>query len=543
MYQKKMVDLLLVRLSREEEKKKVINLLKSELGMTQEEAREQVENSPSILKENVEMEQGRILQDRMYPFVDLLPRYYNHGQDEQDRNEPEPSAETGEPGETAEEHKKTSEAPAAEERDDAAPPAAAEEKEDIDIEDDDFVSFSGTVQEEESGEEIDEDIYHDHSAYRDEEAEAAVKEDDSFVITSAAEEVKSVARCHICGRTPTGNEKLVPCRTCAKPTCASCYDRKKHVCTRCAAQGLDADRPLDSVPDAGEAREATARKAVPSTRKRQKRPEKSAPETGGLLSKISTPVIVITGLVLVAIAFFLIDPMGLFAQQQTPDPHGGITPADTSSTRDSTQVALQDTSAVEPDSQPADSTALEDSLQVQEDITAIDTSAVSPHIALARIVIPDSLSADSSYSVPPSLTRTSVQDVEIYTDSLEPMGQILGQLSEHHSLQLDAFTLILTGSGHDLLLMSILHPEPAERRASFMGSLGTVLDSSMVDQMVLYYQENVYYEPVYFSFTSDSFEVLSRSSSPFSLQRKQQTLPETYDMVSGSIFEWMTDLD
>ncbi|MBD3277504.1 MAG: hypothetical protein GF388_04315 [Candidatus Aegiribacteria sp.] len=525
MYQKKMVDLLLVRLSREEEKKKVINLLKSELGMTQEEAREQVENSPSILKENVEMEQGRILQDRMYPFVDLLPRYYNQGQDGQDTDDAEPPPDKDE--ETATPSQDT----------DVPVSPSIEEQEDIEIEEDDFVSVSGNGLDEDASEDDVGEIYHNQSAYRDEENQDEDTEDDFLVITSAAEEVQSVARCHICGRTPTGEDKLVPCRTCAKPTCASCYDRKKHVCVRCAAQGLDADRPLDSVPAARDTEEEPARKAVRSTQKRQGRPEKSAPAKGGSLSRISTPVIVITGLVLVAIAFFIIDPMGLFAQQQTSDSEELIDAAD------STEVAVQDTAAMNPDSVPVDSTVYEDSLQVPEDSISVDSSAVSPHIALAEIVIPDSLRSDSSYAIPRYLTRTSIEGVQIYTDHLETTGQILGELSDFHSLQLDAFTLISTESGHDVLLMSILHPEPAERRASFMGSLGTVLDSTMVDQMVLYYRENVYYDPVIFSFTADSFSVLSRSSSPFSLQRKQQTIPETYDMVSGSIFEWMTDLD
>ncbi len=89
-----MVDLLLVRLTREDEKIKVIDLLISELGMSQEEAREKVDSSPNILSEGVEMEQGRILQDRMYPFVDLLPRHY-------DGNSAVPPAKESEPEETA----------------------------------------------------------------------------------------------------------------------------------------------------------------------------------------------------------------------------------------------------------------------------------------------------------------------------------------------------------------------------------------------------------------------------------------------------------
>lgn len=530
MYQKKTVDLLLVRLSREEEKKKVINLLKSELGMTQEEAREEVENSPSILKENVDMEQGRILQDRMYPFVDLLPRYYNQGQDQRDSDEEEPreaEIETGQPLEDG--------------MDAPVTHTVEEQEEDVEIKEEEFESvFEKNLDDSPPEDEIGE-IEHDQSAYREEEIEKEDIEDDSFVITSAAEEFQSVERCHVCGRTPTGEEKLVPCRTCGEPTCATCYDRKKHVCTKCAAKGLDADRPLDSVPASREAVKTESRKAVRKPQKRKRKPVRDDQDTAGFLSRISSSVIVITGLVLVAIAFFLIDPLGLFTNPQPSGQNSSANPYDSSAAGDSVEVAVHDSTGAEPDSIPADSLLHEDSLQVSGDSTSIDSSSVSPGIALASIVIPDSLRSDSSYSVPESLTRTSLDGIEIYTDDLEPMGQILGELSNYHSLQLDAYTLVLTESGHDLLLMSILHPEPAERRASFIGSLATLLDSTMVDQMVLYYQENIYYEPVYFSFTADSFRVLARSSSPFSLQRKQQTFPETYDMVSGSIFEWMTD--
>jgi hypothetical protein len=102
---------------------------------------------------------------------------------------------------------------------------------------------------------------------------------------------------------------------------------------------------------------------------------------------------------------------------------------------------------------------------------------------------------------------------------------------------------VRTESGHDILLLSILHPEPAEKRAALLGNLGSLLDSTIVDQMVLYYRENQYYEPNMFSFTADSFSVLALSTSPYFLQRKQAMIPETSDLVSGSIFQWMTDLD
>ncbi len=48
-----MVDLLLVRLTREDEKIKVIDLLMTELGMSREEAREKVDSSPNILNEGL----------------------------------------------------------------------------------------------------------------------------------------------------------------------------------------------------------------------------------------------------------------------------------------------------------------------------------------------------------------------------------------------------------------------------------------------------------------------------------------------------------
>ncbi len=76
-----------------------------------------------------------------------------------------------------------------------------------------------------------------------------------------------------------------------------------------------------------------------------------------------------------------------------------------------------------------------------------------------------------------------------------------------------------------------------------MGYLGTMLDSTVVDQMVLYYRENQYYNAVLFTFTADSFSVLAGYNSPNILQRKQAFLPETTELITGRIFDWMTDLN
>ncbi|MCK4807835.1 MAG: hypothetical protein KAT09_09320, partial [Candidatus Aegiribacteria sp.] len=212
----RMVDLLLVRLTREDEKKKVIDLLMSELGMSQEEAREKVDNSPNILSEDVEMEQGRILQDRMYPFVDLLPKHYKGNSVISDAKDSE-SEESSYELITDDIH------PVEEEKEEQHP----DTKETSDI----YYNQSAISKED-----------HTFKSFDDE-------DDDTLVITSASEEMLTVERCHICGRTPMGDQKLVPCQTCGQLTCSDCYNRKYHVCDKCATEGKAVDRPLDSVPE------------------------------------------------------------------------------------------------------------------------------------------------------------------------------------------------------------------------------------------------------------------------------------------------------
>ena len=68
------VDLLLVRLGREEEKKRVSHLLMTSLQMTEGDALNAVENSPVVLREAVPMAEARDIQKKLYPFIDLLPR-------------------------------------------------------------------------------------------------------------------------------------------------------------------------------------------------------------------------------------------------------------------------------------------------------------------------------------------------------------------------------------------------------------------------------------------------------------------------------------
>ena len=485
-----MVDLLLVRLTREDEKIKVIDLLMSELGMSREEAREKVDSSPNILTEGVEMEQGRILQDRMYPFVDLLPRHYNG-------NSAVPAAKKSEP-----------------------------EEKPYDIITDDFTTIEEEKEEQHPEPEESDDFYPDADSLPEQDQELNAfdsEDDDSLIITSASEEMLNVERCHICGRTPTGNQKLAPCQICTELTCSDCYNRKHHVCEKCANAGRAVDRPLDSIP---QKRKETG---LPSAQAKDSSQAKPMHVKSGKASRISPIVIILLSLILVA-AFFILDPMHLLSTADNGTENNEDETADTTDVHsievpDTTLVSEVDTTVTPVDSLPA------------------DTSESIDYISLTTISLPDSLLTVEEYSLPRTITSSPITGLTILTDSLPFVAEILGQLASVYSIEFDGISLVRTDDEFDILLLSILHPEPAEKRTALLGHLGLLLDSTVVDQMVLYYRENQYYDAVMFTFTADSFSVLARSNSPNILQRKQAFLPETTELITGRVFDWMTDLN
>jgi len=503
----RLVDLLLVRLSREDEKQKVIDLLVSELGMTQEQATEKVEKSPSILRENVEMEQGRILQDRMYPFVDLLPKYYRSGTESSTQAAPD--------------------APAPREAVPSPPEPPADDSIQHGFEN---IGVNGADQDIDQDEDSDY-IIHNQSAITEDDYKVSYDDadDESLIITSAAEDVINVDRCHICGRTPTSNEKLVPCTTCGELTCVRCYNRKEHVCEKCASMGRTVDRPLDAPPEM----EPPAQ-AEPKHFETSRRPPigKSGSVRSGSFLGISPVILAVSALVVLVVAFVLIDPLNMLGKEE--EEHGNLTVVP-----DTVEVHPQDTVATGPVEAPDSS-----------GVTVVDSGAVvrdslntPPAISLRDISLPDSLLIPDDFPVPRAVTDLRIQGIVVQSESLQFIATPLGQLSALYSIELDGFSLIRTETGYDILLLSILHPEPAEKRAAMIGMLGSLLDSTMIDQLVLYYQENQYYEPDMFSFTADSFSVLALSTSPYFLQRKQAMIPETSELVTGLIFQRMTDLD
>jgi hypothetical protein len=498
--QKRLVDLLLVRLTREEEKNKVIELLVSELGLTREEAQEKVDNSPNILSEGVEMEQGRILQDRMYPFVDLLPRHY-------DSSQKKPQVTESNPDDEDVQSVSDDISSAVDDIPDDEPPA--EDTGSI-IPQDEYLDT----------EPQDEDIAFEHKSFDDD-------DDDSLIITSASEEMINAERCHICGRIPTGDYKLVPCRTCGELTCADCFNRENHVCEKCSIEGMAVDRPLDSIPQRRKDTQAEDRTGVSKSDSLKKR---SKSHSGNRTLKFSPLLLILLVVALAAAAFVILDPMNLFSSSGDSD---DTIPVIVEHPDSADTVAVPDTISVTP----------VDTVKIPQDSLNTDTLEVNGYRSLRFITVPDSLMLSQDFILPPTLSSSPVPGIEINTDSLPFIAEIIGQIAASNSIEFEGISLIRTEDGFDILLMSILHPEPAEKRAALLGSLGTVLDSTMVDQMVLYYRENQYYDANLFTFTADSFSVLSRSSSPNFLQRKQAIIPETAELITGRIFDWMTDLN
>ena len=472
------VDLLLVRISRDEEKEKVLEMLISEMGMSHDEAREKVDNSPNILSEGISMEQARILQNRMYPYIDLLPRSYS---------------------------------------------TVTKENVSPDVKREDVTS--GSLQADET--DIDKQIEY-------EETEDSEDNEEKLVITTAAEEMMSIDRCHICGRTPTSAQKLAPCRTCGELTCSECFNRKMHVCEKCVSEGRAVDRPLDIEPKYKREHEHARKHEIPgdAIRKTVRSGRKQ-----DFLSKLSPASISISAAVLIMIAFFLIDPINLFNNNKLNDSEGSL------------YISSSDSivSGILPDSDSVTDTLLTemhpDTLSSSEDSLTAETDIPRIIISLRDIRIPEFPETPDNIILPRLLLSSPVRGIEVYRDSLTLLSYPVGYIATSISVEIDAMSLIHTEDGYTVFIMSILHPEPVEKRTALISSLGALLDSTVVDQMVLYYRENDYYDSDLFSFISDSFSVIAQSNSPYFLQRKQSTIPEIRTLIFENINEWMTNLD
>lgn len=443
-----LVDLLLVRLGRKEEKQRVLELLVSELHMTREEARASVDKAPLVLLEAVPMGRARVIQNRLYPFVDLLPRM----ETVEDQQE-----------ETPEE------------------PARAEEDEDFGDLDD---SASHTPP-------------------------PPAKTEEKLTVTSASEEVLSIERCHVCGRTPTGGEKLAPCRSCAELTCRDCFDRIAHVCQKCAADGKVVDAPLG--------RTTTSR---PQSRHGSDQTMHTAAAPSGR-SGSRNIAYVAAGVAVLGLlaAFYFLDPLGLFSAAPVDDI--GV---------DTTAVAPADTLAADTLAAVPDST----------DVQGLDNPGEEDVLSsLSGLPLPPG--ADSITDAPAVPLETQAPSgVRIMAEAGEMLEGDLARIAASIPVTVDRFAVFRMPDSTVVAAVTILHPVEDTYRYALLRSLATWLGDGPVDELVFYYSESEYYPVRTVSFVRASFPSVSASMGPVDFQNCAGTTnEEVWGILSGPLQDWM----
>lgn len=460
-----LVDLLLVRLGREEERQRVLELLVSELRMSREEARKAVDSSPTVLMEAVAMGQARVIQNRLYPFIDLLPRMDSVTADD--------SLDTAAADKSAREsHPEPEHRPVSQQK-----PARVREKHDEPEPDLEII---------------------------DDKPSADGQED--VGVTSASEEMLSVERCHVCGRTPTSGEKLAPCRSCAELTCRECFDRIAHVCQKCSADGKVVSVPLST------------HVRSPQSRAGQEVPFEHP--TGPV--KSSRPWILpaaIAGAVLIVLAgFYFLDPLGLFGG--APDSDGSVH-ADT--------AAVQPPDSLPDDSLPADT------------LQPFDTTAVAQEGTYELLPLPEGV--DPAMSAQPSSVERgpAPEGAELMAQEMSLLLPGLSSIAASVPIQIDRFALFRVADGGAVVMaVSILHPEEDTKRYDLLRKLGAWLGPSPVSELVFYYAESRYHPVRTVSFTNERFARLASCVGPVDFQEcASSTSDQVWAFLSGPAQSWM----
>lgn len=465
-----LVDLLLVRLGGDEEKKKVTRLLVTELDMTVGEAERAVENSPVVLRESVPIGEARIIQKNLYPYIDLLPRL----EDEQSS--------------TLKQKVQFVTSPV----DDFAV--------DEDEPEDDVPASAGG----EGGQEV-------AGAPSDDDGE---EEADSFLLTTAGEEMLTIERCHICGKTPVGGERLAPCRACGDLTCRDCFDRNAHVCHKCAADGHTVDRPVASKSPAGRKGAAAVRQTA------EKGGNKAG--SGGVLRKAAFLLI---ALALLAALYFA-DPFNLFKSGTAGVPVRETAP-------DTSAVAVQDTTQGVVVPEPPDT------------VESVETTPVSDPLGILALSLPDSLLSAGSDQPTEAFTDVPAGcGASSATDGLAAILPQLGALAASTGMVLDRAALLVYGdiskTDHvSVLVLAVNHPENNETRFAFMAAIAEWLIPGGIDQMVLCYRETRFHEPQLFSYTSLHYPELSGAFTPAEFRELAGTHESVWASVSGPVKDWI----
>lgn len=447
-----LVDLLLVRLGGDEEKKKVTRLLVTELDMTVGEAEKAVDNSPVVIRESVAIGEARIIQKNLYPYIDLLPRL------EEDQA-----------------------ATLKEKVQFVSPP---DDTDDFNVEDEEIPSSAAAGAEED-----------------DEEGE------DDFLLTTASDEMLQIERCHICGKTPVGGERLAPCRTCGDLTCRECFDRAAHVCHKCAAEGHSVDRPVASKSPAKH--HGTRSTAAPA-------PSGESPDRGQRSKKALLAAVIVVVLVL----FYFLDPMGVFTPEHD-SPHVTVADPDTTITN------------IPPDT-----------LESPPDTVAV-TAPVQDPIGVLALSLPDSLLQDRQS--PPIEPFTRIPGSISASSATEELAAIIPQLESlaaMSGLTIDRAALLVYGdrtkSDHlSVLVVAVNHPENNETRFSFLSAAAEWLIPGGVDQLVLFYRETRFHQPQVFSYTRQVFPQLSLAFSPSEFMDLATTHDALWASLTGPVMEWI----
>jgi hypothetical protein len=471
-----LVDLLLVRLGREEERQRVVELLVNELRMTREQARKAVDSTPTVLMEAVPMGQARVIQNRLYPFVDLLPRMDSVSEEPEQPPQPAVRAPDASAASAGAEGGFTSgagigqdEAPMR--RKETPPQATKARMQPVDV--------VGPAQRR--------------------------PESDEFKVTSASEEVLSIERCHVCGRTPTGVEKLAPCRSCAEPTCRDCFDRVAHVCQKCASEGKVVDSPLSR----------TAKTPLQPLGRSGSAAEEQEAERPSIARLIPIfAILVVLGLAAVVV---FVDPFGLHLLG--PAPRIPVGADSTAAVRDT----LPDTTAVIPDT-----------------ATAVVLTGVIDPAGLSALPLPEGVTPgqfESPIPVDDSQVPSGTTTLHAEATALQSG---FSSIAASVPIAVDRFSVLRVGDSTIVIAFAILHPEEDNRRYDLLRKIGTWLAPSGVDEIAFYYSENQYYPVRTVSFRQENFGRLRDAMGPVDFQNLAgSSSEEVWAVLTGSVQNWM----
>lgn len=480
------VDLLLVRLGREEEKKKVLKLLISNLDLSVTEAESAVNNSPSVIREAVAMNEARVIQKDLYPYIDLLPRLEDEAipRKTTDREE---VAEVKPDGLSAEKEKDTPDAVIEDNIHDNA---------DQGIENDSDVD----VQEEE--------------------------DEEAVIITTASEEILSTNRCHICGRTPTDGERLAPCRTCGELTCRNCFDRIAHVCNHCANEGKTVDRVNEGVgADSQEGIE------FDTEEEHGEKVDEEKSATGRIVAAV-----VLFVLALVAVFYFL-DPMELFGEKAIADESAA---ADTDSS--AVELISADSILVESDV-PADSTFIAED-QTDSTSTPVDSIEIEDPYEVMSLVLPaDCTPGENSESISFHQTTPTDVDADIPVPESEFLFGQLKLIASSIPIVVDDGVLLVYHDSTSVLVLVILHPEETGERIELMRKVAQWLIPSKIDQLVVIYRENRYQEAIVLSLVHNAFSDVEGVLSPSQFQTFLGYREDSWESIRGPVTQWLSNIE